>query len=141
MKPRVIFADAESLQVDYLAAEFAARSELYKPGTIDTSFPTVKLTTRTHIQVEHEAGGVADYPVAERARVRFTCYAPPLKRTWVKDLASLTMALVYAQPGTAAIEGADIVIGRSDVITDPATKNLMVWFLAEITLAPALLAS
>lgn len=143
MKPRVTFGDAEALQIDYLIDEYEGRAEAYAPAAtaITTKFPTSALTTTTHIQVEHEVGGVADYPIAERARVRFTCYAPPGKRTWVKQLATLTMALVYAQPGTEAIEGADIVIGRSDVITDPTTKNLMVWFLAEITLAPALLAS
>jgi hypothetical protein len=141
MKSRVTFGDPESLQIDYLTAEYASRSEDYKPTSVDTKFPAAKLTSTTHIQVEHEVGGAADYPVAERAQVRFTCYAPPLKRSWVKELASLTMALVYAQPGTSAIEGADILIGRSDVITDPATGNLMVWFLAEIILAPALLAS
>jgi hypothetical protein len=142
MKPRVTFGDPESLQIDYLTTEYAARSESFKPATISPNFPTTALVgNATHIQVELEVGGAGDYPVAERANVRFTCYANKLKRSNVKELASLTMALVYAQPGTAAIEGARILIGRSDVITDPATKNLMVWFLAEITLSPAALAS
>lgn len=141
MKPRVIFGDPESLQIDYLKTAYADRTEAYKPVTITPKFPAAALTTSTHVQVELEVGGASDYPIAERAQVRFTCYAPPGKRDWVKLLASLTMALVYAQPGTSAIEGADILIGRSDVVTDPDTKNLMVWFLAEITLAPAVLAS
>lgn len=141
-KPRVTFGDPEALQINFLAGAFAGRPEAYKPATITPNFPASALTgNATHVQVELEAGGVADYPVAERAQVRFTCYAAPGKRTNVKALASLTQALVYAQPGTAAIEGASIKIGRSDVITDPATKNLMVWFLAEITLSPVLLAS
>jgi hypothetical protein len=141
VKPRVTFGDAESLQIDYLTAEYEGRSEEYKPASIDPRFPSAKLVNATHIQVEGESLGTQDYPVAGRARVRFTCYAPPTKRDWVKQLAVLTMALVYAQPGTAEIEGASIPIGPSDVITDPDTKNLMVWFQAEITLAPALLAS
>lgn len=141
-KPLVTFPDPEAHQIDYLEAAFNGRPEAYKPATVSPNFPATALAgDATHIQVELEVGGADDYPIAERAQVRYTCYAAPGKRTNVKALASLTLALVYGQPGTAAIEGTRILIGRSDVTTDPATKNLMVWFLAEIILAPALLAS
>lgn len=141
MKPLVTFADPEAKQRAYLVAQFATRGEPYKPATISTKFPTVSLTTATHVQVELEVGNADDYPVTERAQVRFTCYAGPEERTNVKLLASLTQALVYAQPGDADIAGARILTGRSDVIVDPATKNLMVWFLAEIAMKATPLAS
>lgn len=144
-KPLVTFADPESHQIDMLKAAFAPRSEAYKPtgaGSVSTAFPTAALTgNATHVQVELEVGGADDYPVTERAQVRYTCYAAPGKRTNVKDLASLTQALVYAQPGDADVAGAFIRIGRSDVVTDPATKNLMVWFLARVNLKASILAS
>jgi hypothetical protein len=133
-KPLVTFADPETSQIDYLTTAYASRSEAYKPTSITPNFPTAVLTTSTHVQVELEVGDATRYPITERAQVRFTCYAPPGKRTWVKALASLTQALVYAQPGDADVAGAHILIGRSDVVTDPDTKNLMVWFLAEIAL-------
>jgi len=140
-KPRVTFADPEILAIDYLKAQFLLRSESYKPATITTAFPAAVLTTTTHVQVELELGGADDYPVAERAQVRFTCYAAPGKRTDVKRLASLTQALVYAHPGDANVAGSGILVGRSDVVTDPDTKNLMVWFLARLNLKATPLAS
>jgi len=141
-KPLVTFADPEAAQIDYLTAAYAGRSEAYKPGTISPNFPAAALTgNATHVQVELELGNADDYPITERAQVRFTCYAAPGKRTNVKALASLTQALVYSQPGDDAVAGAFIRIGRSDVVTDPATKNLMVWFMAQINLKATLLAS
>lgn len=139
MKPAATFGDAETLQIDYLKSAFTGRSEAYKPTTVTTDFPTSALATTTHVQVELEPTSTKDYPIAERAPVRFTCYAPPSKRTWVKDLASLTQALVARQSGGTNVVGARVTIGRSNVITDPTTKNLMVWFTAEITLAPSVL--
>lgn len=140
-KPAVTFADPETLLIDYLAAEFAARSEPYKPATITPAFPAVALTTATHVQVELEQGDARDYPITERAQVRVTCYAGPGKRTNVKALASLTQALTYCHPGDANVAGAWILVGRSDVITDPDTKNLMCWFLARLDLKATPLAS
>lgn len=140
-KPRVIFADPEALAIDYLKAQFLPRAETYKPATITTAFPATALTTTTHVQVELELGGADDYPITERAQVRFTCYAAPGKRTDVKRLASLTQALVYSHPGDANVAGASILIGRSDVVTDPDTRNLMVWFLARLNLKAIPLAS
>jgi hypothetical protein len=123
-----------------LKAAFVARSELYKPATISTAFPTAALTgDATHVQVELEVADDRDRPVTERAQVRFTCYSAPGKRSNVKALASLTQALVYAQAGDASVAGAFHRIGRSDVIEDPATKNLMVWFLASLSLKPTVL--
>ena len=132
--PTVTFADPEALEVDYLKSRFLPRSESYKPATVTTAFPATALTSTTHVQVELELGGAADYPVTERAQVRFTCYAAPGKRTDVKALASLTMALIASQPGSSSVAGTSILIGRSPVITDPDTKNLMVWFLARVNL-------
>ena len=141
-KPLVTFADPESAQIDYLTTAYAGRPEPYKPATITTAFPTAALAgNATHVQVELELGNADDYPITERAQVRFTCYAAPGKRTNVKALASLTQALVYSQPGDDSVAGAFIRIGRSDVVTDPATKNLMVWFMAQINLKATLLAS
>lgn len=140
-KPLVQFADPEILAIDYLKAEFLPRVETYKPATITTAFPAAALTTTTHVQVELELGGADDYPITERAQVRFTCYAAPAKRTDVKRLASLTQALIYSHPGDSDVAGALILIGRSNVIVDPDTKNLMVWFLARLNLKATVLAS
>jgi hypothetical protein len=140
MKPRVIFGDPEALLINHLKAEFTPRPETYKPATITTAFPAAALTTQTHVQVELEAGNASDYPITERAQVRVTCYAAPGKRTDVKRLASLAQALVYSYPGDADVAGCSIIAGRSDVITDPDTKNLMVWFLARVNLKATLLA-
>lgn len=141
MSLAVTFADPEVVEIDYLKAAFLPRSESYKPATITTAFPATALTTTTHVQVELELGGADDYPVTERAQVRVTCYAAPGKRTDAKRLASLTQALVASQPGSASVAGAKILVGRSNVITDPDTKNLMVWFLARVNMLPTLLGS
>lgn len=141
-KPLVTFGDPERLAIAYLTTQFAARAEAYKPATITTAFPTTALTgDTTHAQVELEIGDAADYPVTERARVRFTCYAAPGERTNVKALASLTQALMSTHPGDASVTGCFIRVGRSAVVTDPATKNLMVWFIAQMNLSATSLAS
>lgn len=132
--PRVTFGDPERLGIDYLKAQFLPRLESYKPATITDTFPAAALTTATHVQVELELGNAADYPVTERAQVRFTCYAGPGKRTNVKALASLTQALICSHPGSSSIAGTRILVGRSSVITDPDTGNLMCWFLVRVNL-------
>jgi hypothetical protein len=139
MKPLVVFADPEAKVVNYLKSTLVPRLEAYAPATVTTSFP-MTLTTRPHIQVELESGNADDYPVTERAQVRVTCWAPPGKRTDAKALASLAQAFVYTY-SDADVAGCDILIGRSDVITDPDTKNLMCWFLARVNLKATLLAS
>lgn len=140
MKPLVTFPDPEAAVINALKAAYLSRVETYKPATITTAFPATALTTTTHLQVELEVGNADDYPIAERAQVRVTCYAAPGKRTDVKKLASLTQGLLYTHAG-GDIAGVDILIGRSDVVTDPDSKNLMVWFLARVNLKATLLAS
>lgn len=138
-KPLVTFPDPEAAVINALKAAYLARVESYKPATITTAFPAAALTTATHVQVELEAGNADDYPVTERAQVRVTCYASKDHRSNVKALASLTQGLTYTLAG-GSIAGVDILIGRSDVITDPDTKNLMCWFLARVNLKATLLA-
>lgn len=145
MKPRVTFADPEAKLVAHLKATLSAAPEDYAPATVKTSIPedaqgkATTLAGATHVQVELESGNADDYPVTERAQVRVTCWAPPLGRTSVKALASLAQAYVYTY-ADADVAGCDIVIGRSDVIKDPATGNLMCWFLARVNLKATLLA-
>ena len=140
MKPLVTFADPERHQIDMLCAAFADRPESFKPATISPTFPTSALTPGvTHLQVELEVGGADDYPITERAQMRYTCYASKGQRDAVKNLATLTQALVYAQPGDSAVAGARITIGRSDVVIDPDTKSLMVWFVATVTMKATVL--
>lgn len=144
MKPLVTFPDPESAVVSQLTVAFAARSEIYKPATFGTSFPTAALTKvplKTHLQVELEVGNTDNYPVTERAQVRVTCYAPPGERGAAKNLASLAQGLLLSWPGSDEVSGVFPGIGRSDVITDPTTKNLMVWFVVRVDLKATLLAS
>ena len=141
MKPLVTFPDPEAAVASRLTAAFAPRAETYKPTTITVNFPTTALTTQTHVQVELEAGGVQDYPVTEKAQVRVTCYAGPGKRTNVKALASLTQGLLCSWEGDDEVYNVTPLIGRSDVITDPTTKNLMVWFTVRVDLKATVLAS
>jgi hypothetical protein len=139
VKPLVTFADPEAKVINHLKSTLIPRPESYAPATVATSFP-MTLTNRPHIQVELEVGNVDDYPVTERAQVRVTCWAAPGRRTDVKALASLAQAFVYSY-ADEDVAGCSIVIGRSDVITDPDTKNLMCWFLARVNLKATLLAS
>lgn len=135
MRPATTFGDPERLTIDYLTDAFDGRVEAYAPGTITSAFPAAALTgDGTHLQVELEASEGDDYPATERAQVRVTAYAA--KRTNAKALASLAHALLLAHPGSAAIVGTSPILGRSSVIEDPATKNLMVWFLARVNLKP-----
>jgi hypothetical protein len=138
MKPRVTFGDPETLLANYLRTELAARPESYKPASVGMSYPSAKLVNATHVQVDLEVGNADDYPVTERAQVRVTCHAPFDDRTDVKALASLAQSIVYSHPGDANVAGCTILVGRSNVITDPDTKNRMVWFLARVNLKATL---
>lgn len=140
-KPLVTFADPEALVIAYLKAQFVPRVETYKPATVTVDFPASVLTTATHLQVEIESSGDADRPILERGQIRVTAYAGPGKRTNVKLLASLAQGLLYRHPGDSSAAGIFPLIGRSDVIEDPTTKNLMVWFLARVDLKATQLAS
>ena len=141
MKPLVTFPDPEAVVVARLDDAFGARGETYKPANVTVTFPTTALTTQTHVQVELESGGVADYPVTEKAQVRVTCYAGTGKRTNVKALASLAQGLLCSWEGDDEVYNVTPLVGRSDVITDPATKNLMVWFTVRVDLKATVLAS
>ena len=143
-KPLVTFPDPEAAVVNRLKAALLPRAETYKPATVTTTFPPNPLTKtplKTHVQVEMEAGDATDYPVTERAQVRVTCWAPNGERAAVKNLASLAQGLLYTHPGDDAVAGVEILIGRSDVITDTDTGYLMCWFLARVNLKATLLAS
>lgn len=136
-----IFPDPEKAVIDYLTASFAGRPEVYKPATITTDFPAVALAANaTHLQVELEAGDPDDYPVTEWAQTRLTAYSAPGKRSHAKDLAGLVQALMASHPGSASILSVTVPTGRSGVIVDPDTKNLMVWLLARVALKPSVLA-
>jgi hypothetical protein len=127
----VTFPDPEAVLVDHLNAKLAA--------TVSTSFPQTSITS-PHVQVELEAGNDEDYPVTERAQVRVTCHAPLGRRTDVKALASLARAHAVTLQSTD-VAGVFPRGGRSSVITDPDTKNLMCWFLVRVDLKATLLAS
>ena len=129
-----VFADPEHLLIDGLTEAFAIRSEPYTPATITPGFPAVALAgDATHVQVELEQGNTDDYPVTERAQVRVTCYAAPGHRDNVKNLASLTHALALGLSGPS-LAGVQPRIGRSSVIEEPTTENLMVWFIVRADL-------
>jgi hypothetical protein len=131
MTVAAIFPDPEAALVDHLKTALTA--------TVSTTFPQTAITT-PHVQVELEAGNDDDYPVTERAQVRITCHAPPGKRTDVKALASLARAHAVTLR-SADVSGVFPAGGRSSVITDPDTRNLMVWFLVRVDLKATLLAS
>ena len=137
MKPLVTFADPEALAQQIVMDGWAARVEDYKPATVGVGFPPNPLTKsplRTHVQVELEVGGTEFYPVTERAQVRFNCWAPKGERAKVMALASLTQGIVLAHTD------AHPQTGRSDVVTDPTTGYLMVWFTALVDLRATQLA-
>ena len=135
MKPLVTFADPERKVIDFYKAAGIAT-------TVTDAFPTAALTgDAKHLQVELELGGAEDYPVSERAQIRVTCYTAPGERTSVKSLASLAQGHLYAWEGDADVAGTSPLVGRSDVITDPTTKNLMVWFTFRVSLKATSLAS
>ena len=130
MKPQVTFADPERVLIDYLKPT--------APGsaTVSDAAPSTQLGTARHIQVELDGTPGDDYPLTDRATVRFTCYTGKGQRTAVKALASQVQALVYAHPGNADLAGTTPLVGRSGVIADPDTQNLMVWFTFRVNLKP-----
>lgn len=141
--PLVVFGDPEALVASYLTSAFSGRVESYKPATVGTGFPKSALTKtpfRSHVQVELEAGSVADFPVTERAQVRVNCWVPAGERSAAKNLASLTMGLLHkAEIPQAA--SCVVSTGRSDVVEDPSTGYLMCWFLIRVNLLATVLAS
>lgn len=138
VKPLVIFDDPEAVAKQIVVDGWAPRLEAYKPATVGTGFPPDPLTKTpltTHVQVELEVGGTEFYPVTERAQVRFNCWAPKGERANVLALASLTQGLVLAHTD------AHPQTGRSDVVSDPTTGYLMVWFTALVDVPATRLAS
>lgn len=123
--PLVTFGDPEKYTIDVLEALYSGRTEDYVPTSIATGFP---VTPGYHVQVDAEQASGADQPARERNQVRITCWAPPTKRTDVKDLASLTQGLAATDP---RIHRAG---GRSAVATDPDTKSELCWFLVTVNL-------
>lgn len=140
MKPLVTFAAPDKAARDYLRPLLVARPESYAPNTVSANFPD-SLAAGTHLQVELEASNTDDYPVTERDQVRFTVWAPSGRRSDALDAASLVMAYVYTLSGVATIAGTKILLGRSDVVTDPDTEYEMCWFLARIDMLAQAVAS
>jgi len=133
------FPDPEAALIAHLDAALTA--------TVSTTFPQTAILA-PHVQVELEAGDDNDYPVTERAQVRVTCHGPSSypsgsgksSRTEVKALASLARAHAVTLR-SAAVSGVFPRGGRSGVIKDPDTGNLMCWFLVRVDLKATLLAS
>ena len=136
VRPLVTFADPEVWAVELATAGLALRSEDYANATFDVGFPKVALTKSpltTHVQVELESSEDEWFPVAERAQVRFNCWAPKGERPAVKALAALVHGLVLAHDDVSPLTG------RSEVIADPTTGYLMVWFTALVNTRATLL--
>ena len=135
MKPLVTFADPEQWAVDYLTAVLAVHGAEFG-ATVDVGFPKDTLSKApltTYVQVEHELAEDEWFPVAERAQVRFNCWVPKGERPAVKALAALVHGLVLAHDDVSPLTG------RSEVITDPTTGYLMVWFTALVNTRATLL--
>ena len=131
MKPAATFPDPERKVVGYLASIGVA-------DEVEVGHPSRTLTgAAKYVQVEAEYGDPTAYPVTERAQVRVTCHMPAGQRTAVKSLASLVQAYLLAWPGDADVAGVFPQLGRSNVVTDPATSNLMVWFTVSVALKPS----
>jgi hypothetical protein len=136
VKPLVTFADPEAAVIGYLNNAFIGPLAGRKPTTIKTDPPSTNLGASTHVQVELDASFTQDLPATERATVRVTCHAGAGHRSDVKALASLVQGLLTIHPGDANVFGTRPLVGRSGIITDPATKNLMVWFSFRVNMRP-----
>ena len=135
-KPLVEFADPEVAIRTYLDGAFTGLLAARKPTTIAQTPPSSALGTASHVQVELDGSFVGDYPATDRATIRVNCVTGSGKRSDVKALASLVQGLVSIHPGDDDVYGTYPLVGRSSVITDPATKNLMVWFTFRVNLRP-----
>lgn len=137
------FPDAEAAVVAYLRDAFDDHVAVWVPEDASVSVRAAQSSLSgdaTAVQVELESGNVVDFPVTERAQVRVTCYAGAGKRSNVKALASLALGLL-ARMHTADVAGVVPMIGRSDVVEDPDTGNLMCWVLVRVDLKATQLAS
>lgn len=135
MIPLVIFTSPEAALKTYLEAELPTHYDGWT-ATVSTSHPSASLvkspTRQVHVQIEHEVGDDADFPVVERDQVRLTVHVPRGERALALSVASLVRGLVLRFQG-GSIAGVSPGIGRSDVIADNTTTNLMVWSLVRVS--------
>lgn len=137
-KPLVEFPDAEAAVVSYLDGAYTGPLAARKPDTISTRPPQAALPADTEwLQVELDGSFVDDFPATERATVRCTYYTATGRRSDVKAGAALASGLLAIHPGDGEVWGTFPLVGRSQVITDPQTKNLMCWFTYRVNLRPA----
>lgn len=135
MKPVLTFGDPEAAIRAYLDAAFVGSLADRKPSKIATDPPSAPLGEATHVQVELD-GTPSTADLLDRPTIRLNVSAGPGRRTAVKALASLVQGLVAAHPGDDLVLATRRLVGRSAVVTDPATKNLMVWMTFRVTLKP-----
>ncbi|QLQ11180.1 MAG: hypothetical protein HZY75_13355 [Nocardioidaceae bacterium] len=133
MKPLVEFGDPETLLRSYLEAVLADETPV---PSVSTEFPDQLRDNQRRVQIQLETSDAADWPVTERAQVRVTVHAPSTRRSEVKSLASRVQGHLYRHPGSAELAACIPMLGRSSVVTDPTTHNLMVWFLCRAILKP-----
>lgn len=138
-KPLVEYPDAEAKVIAYLDSAYAGPLASRKPDTISTQPPQTTLTAGTEwLQVELD-GTLTDIPWNEGATVRWNYYTAPGKRSDAKAGASLASGLLDIHPGDTHVRGTTRLIGRSQPIADPETKNLMCWGTHRVNLRPAVL--
>lgn len=131
------FTDPEAAVKAALTAAYVGRDDI--PTSISTTFPTVVPKGTRVIQLDFEGDNADDYPVSARATVRVVVHANKGDRTLVKDSANTARSLLAGSvlDGVAAFFPA----GRSAVVPDPDTGNLMCWFRCRVDLLASPLAS
>lgn len=139
-KPLVEFGDPERAIIDYYAAAYTGAIAARAPSTIDARPPQSALTTGWWLQVALDASFPENHPAVERATVRVNCHVPPGKRSDAKSHASLAHGLLAIHPGDELVWGTRPLVGRSQVLTDPDTKNLMCWFTFRVNMRPVAVA-
>lgn len=117
MKPLAVPPLAETVTIDYLTAELAARSQDVTCGVVIPS--AWAPGTKPHVQVALDGTPVVQYPVLWWATVRVTVWATAT--TAAQNLAGLCEALLLSHAGSATVAGALPGTGLL-VTTDPDTK-------------------
>lgn len=137
--PLVEFGDPERAIIDYLAGAYIGALAERKPTEFDVHPPVRTLVSGvSRLQVELDGTPIVE-PMIERATIRCTYHVSPStpdKRDAVKKGASLARGLVLSHPGDEVVWGTQPLVGRSRVLTDPDTSNLMVWFTIRANLRP-----
>lgn len=124
------FGDAERMVIDFFNAAYTGAIASRKPTTITTKPPSTSLTdTQTWLQVTVD-GTPLEMPIIETPTVRVVYYTAAGSRTEVKRGASLAFGLLDTLSNTKRL------VGRSGVIEDPDTNNLMCWFTYRVSLRP-----